>query len=441
MSPFPWTDVLIIAGLILLNGLFSLSELAIVSSRPERLRHMAQDGSKRAKVALELVSDSGKFLSTVQIGITLIGIVAGAYSGASLGEPVGERLALLGFDPETARNVGFALVIVLTTYFSLVAGELAPKQIALRGREQIALFAAPPMKLLSQLAAPLVWLLDKSTSLLLRLIGLRKTADAGMTAEELKLIMSDATRSGAIEEAERTIMAEVLKLAERPVRELMTPRTEIDWIERRASEADIRKVIASSPHSLLPVAQGSVENIIGVVKVRELLAALLKGRKPSVTRLMKKAEIIPDQIDALDALRIMRNGDVAMALVHDEYGHFEGIVTPADLLQALVGQFAAHSDDGDDPLIVEREDGSLLLSGALPVDRLAEGLAIEMPETRDFATAAGYVLWVLKKLPVEGEYFVDQGWRIEIIDMDGRRIDKLLASREKSAPETDPDAD
>lgn len=441
MSPFPWTDVLIIVGLILLNGLFSLSELAIVSSRTARLRHMAADGSKRAKIALELVADSGKFLSTVQIGITLIGIIAGAYSGASLGKPVGERLALLGLDPDTAQTAGFALVIVLTTYFSLVVGELAPKQIALRSREKIAVFAAPPMKMLSRMAAPLVWLLDKSTSLLLRLIGMRKTGDAGMTAEELKLIMTEATRSGAIEEAERTIMAEVLKLAERPVRELMTPRTEIDWIDRRASAEDMRKVIASSPHSLLPVGQGSVENIIGVVKVRELLAALMKGRKPSVTRLMKKAEIIPDQIDALDALRIMRGGDVAMAMVHDEYGHFEGIVTPADLLDALVGQFASHSDDGDDPLIVEREDGSLLLSGALPVDRMAEGLAIDMPEPRDFATAAGYVLWVLKKLPVEGEYFIDQGWRIEIVDMDGRRIDKLLAIREKSAPETDPDAD
>ncbi|WP_066559555.1 hemolysin family protein [Croceicoccus bisphenolivorans] len=434
MSPFPWTDVFIIAGLIVLNGLFSLSELAIVSSRSARLRQMAEEGSKGAKVALSLIADSGKFLSTVQIGITLIGIVAGAYSGASLGKPVGERLVLLGLDPDIAENAGFALVIVLTTYFSLVAGELAPKQIALRAREQIAAIAAPPMAIMAKVAAPIVWLLDKSTSLLLSLVGMRKSRDAGVTAEELKLIMSEATRSGAIEEAERTIMAEVLRLADRPVRELMTPRTEIDWIERRASVEDMRKVITASPHSLLPVGQGSVENIIGVVKVREVLAILLKGRKPNLVRLMKKAEIIPDQIDALDALRIMRNGDVAMALVHDEYGHFEGIVSPADLLSALVGQFVAHSDDGDDPLIVEREDGSLLLSGALPADRMADRMAIELPEAREFATAAGYALWVLKRLPVEGEYFREQGWRVEIVDMDGRRIDKLLASREKPAP-------
>ncbi|MBB3989280.1 hemolysin family protein [Croceicoccus naphthovorans] len=441
MSPFPWTDVFIIAGLILLNGLFSLSELAIVSSRPARLRHMAEDDSKGARIALELIGDSGKFLSTVQIGITLIGIVAGAYSGASLGGPVGERLQGFGLKPDTAENVGFTLVIVLTTYFSLVAGELAPKQIALRGREQIAALAAPPMKVLARIAAPIVWLLDNSTDLLLRLIGMRKTRDAGVTAEELKLIMSEATRSGAIEEAERTIMAEVLRLAERPVRELMTPRTEIDWIERRASAEEIAKVLAASPHSLLPVAQGSVESIIGVVKVRELLNAQMKGRKPNLTRLMKKAEIIPDQIDALDALRIMRNGDVAMALVHDEYGHFEGIVTPADLLDALVGEFAAHIDGDDDPLIVERDDGSLLVSGALPVDRLADGLVIEMPEPREFATTAGYVLWKLKKLPVEGEWFRDQGWRFEIVDMDGRRIDKLLVSRVSPPPAPTTDAD
>lgn len=431
LSPFPWSDVFIIAGLILLNALFSLSELAIVSSRPARLRHMAEDGSKGAKVALGLIANSGKFLSTVQIGITLIGIVAGAYSGASLGKPVGDRLVPLGLDPDTAETVGFALVIVVTTYFSLVAGELAPKQIALRAREKIAVIAAPPMALMARVAAPIVWLLDQSTILLLRVIGIRKDGDSGITAEELKLIMSEATRSGAIEEAERTIMAEVLRLADRPVRELMTPRTEIDWIERRATVEDMRRVIATSPHSLLPVGQGSVENIIGVVKVRDVQGVLLKGRKPSLVRLMKKAEIIPDQIDALDALRIMRNGDVAMALVHDEYGHFEGIVSPADLLSALVGQFVSHADDGDDPLIVEREDGSLLLSGALPVDRMADRLAIELPEPRDFATAAGYALWVLKRLPVEGEYFREQGWRIEIVDMDGRRIDKLLAMREK----------
>ncbi len=435
MSPFPWSDVFIIAGLILLNGLFSLCELAIVSSRPARLRNMADNGSKGAKIALSLLSDSGKFLSTVQIGITLIGIVAGAYSGASLGKPVAERLVALGLDPDSADNAGFALVIVVTTYFSLVAGELAPKQIALRAREKIAAVAAGPMALLAKVAAPIVWLLDNSTILLLRLLGLRGAGEGGVTAEELKLIMSEATRSGAIEEAEHTIMAEVLRLADRPVRELMTPRTEIDWIERRASVEDMRRVIAASPHSLLPVGQGSADNIIGVVKVRELLAALLKGgRRPNLTRLMKKAEIIPDQLDALDALRIMQGGDVAMALVHDEYGHFEGIVTPADLLSALVGHFAAHDDDGDNPLIVEREDGTLLLSGALPVDRMADRLSVELPDDREFATAAGYVLWMLKRLPVEGEYFREQGWKIEVVDMDGRRIDKLLATYEKSAP-------
>ncbi|WP_299308829.1 hemolysin family protein [uncultured Croceicoccus sp.] len=437
MSPFPWTDLLIIVGLILLNGVFSMSELAIVSARPARLGRMAQEGSKSARVALSLASDSGKFLSTVQIGITLIGIVAGAYSGASLGDPVGERLALLGIPANIADEAGFILVIALTTYLSLIVGELVPKQIALRGRERIAMLTAPLMALLARIALPLVWLLDRSTDVLLRLLGLRGSGESGVTADELHLIISEATRSGAIEEAERTIMSEVLRLSDRPVRELMTPRTEIDWVDRRASIDDLRAVINRSPHSLLPVGQGSVENIIGVIKVREAMAVLMKGRRPNISRIMRKAEVIPDQVDALDALRIMQRGDVAMALVHDEYGQFEGIVTPADLLSALVGHFVSHADEGDDPMVVEREDGSLLLSGALPVDRLPEFLGIEVPEDREFATLAGFTLWVMKRLPTEGEHFTDQGWRFEIVGMDGRRIDKLLVSCEVPAP---PDA-
>ncbi|MDT0575800.1 hemolysin family protein [Croceicoccus sp. F390] len=430
MSPFPWTDLLIIAALIVLNGMFSMSELAIVSARPARLRKMADNGSRGARTAMILAADSGKFLSTVQIGITLIGIIAGAYSGASLGAPVGERLARLGLAPAIAAQAGFVLVIALTTYFSLVVGELVPKQIALRGRERIAALTAPAMALMARLAAPLVWLLDRSSILLLRLLGARNSGDTGVTSEELHLIISEATRSGVIAEAERTIMSEVLRLSDRPVRELMTPRTEIDWIDRNADAARLLEAIEQSPHSLLPVGEGSVENIIGVIKVREAQALMMKGERADLALLARKAEIIPDQVDALDALRIMQRADVAIALVHDEYGHFEGIVTPADLLSALVGDFVSHADEGDNPMVVERDDGSLLLSGALPVDRLSELLEVEMPEDREFATVAGFSLWMLKRLPVEGDSFVEQGCRFEIVDMDGRRIDKLLAQRQ-----------
>ncbi|MCK9540930.1 MAG: hemolysin family protein [Novosphingobium sp.] len=431
MEPFPWIDVLVIAGLIVLNGLFAMSELAIVSARPARLNVAAQKGSGGARAALALAADPGRFLSTVQIGITLVGIVAGAYSGSSLGGPMGERLAALGVPERAADEAGFALVIIATTYFSLVVGELVPKQLALRSAEAIAIIAARPMAMLAKAMAPFVWLLDKSSALLLRLIGVRQAGEDGVTAEELHMIFAEATRSGAIEEDERAIMTGIMRLADRPVRELMTPRTELDWIEQRASEADVRARIKESPHSLLPVADGSPDRVIGVVKVREVLAHLLAGRKPNISRMMKKAEIIPDQLDAMDALRILQQSDVSMALVHDEYGHFEGIVTPADLLAAIVGNFASHQDEGDEPMVVEREDASLLISGALPADAMAARLGMALPDSREYATAAGYVLSVLKRLPREGENFTEQGWRFEVVDMDGLKIDKLLVAPDR----------
>jgi putative hemolysin len=266
VTPFPLSDVFIIAGLILLNGLFSMSELAIVSARPARLKVAAERGSSGARAALLLASDPGKFLSTVQIGITLIGIITGAYSGASLGGPTGERMAALGVPARYADDAGFALIIALTTYFSLVAGELVPKQVALRAAEPIAMLAARPMAMMARVTAPLVWLLDRSSRLLLRLLGVRKAGDSQVTAEEIHLIFAEATRSGVIEEDERAIMTGIMRLAERPVRELMTPRIEIDWIDRRASEADVRAAIKASPHSLLPVADGSPDNIVGVIR-------------------------------------------------------------------------------------------------------------------------------------------------------------------------------
>jgi len=428
VAPFPWSDLLIIAGLILLNGIFSMSELAIVSVRPAQLRLSAQRGSGAARTALALAADPGKFLSTVQIGITLVGIIAGAYSGTTLGGPVGDRLRLIGVPAEFADDSGFALVIIATTYFSLVVGELVPKQLALRAAVPIALVMARPMALIARIAAPFVWVLDRSSVMLIRLLAGRMSGEDGLTAEELQMIFAEATRSGAIEEGERAILSGVMRLAGRPVREVMTPRTELDWLERGASTAEMRARIEQSPHSLLPVAEESPDHILGVVKVRELLAAMLDGGDPDLGAMLREPAIVPDRIDAVDALRILQQSDVAMAMVHDEYGHLEGIVTPNDLLTAMAGQFAGHQDEGDEPLLVEREDGSLLVSGALPADMLAERFALELPDDREFATAAGFVLWELKKLPLEGEHFSTQGWRFEVVDMDGRRIDKLLVS-------------
>jgi putative hemolysin len=232
-----------------------------------------------------------------------------------------------------------------------------------------------------------------------------------------------------IEAEQRQILTGVVRLAERPVREMMTPRTEVDWIGADADTAAIRAAIEASTHSLLPVADGSPDTILGVVKVRDVLAALVAGRPVAMRAMMRKVEVVPDQLDAMDALRVLQSAEIAMAVVHDEYGHFEGIVTPVDLLTAIVGNFASDSDDGDLPSVVEREDGSLLVSGSLSADALADRLGLEYGEDREFGTAAGYALSVMKKLPSEGEHFTDQGWRFEVVDMDGRRIDKLLVSR------------
>ena len=429
VTPFPWTDLAIIIGLVVLNGVFAMSELAIVSAKTSALEAKAEGGSTSARIAIALAADPGKFLSTVQIGITLIGIIAGAYSGASLGGPIGERLAALGLPPRYVDEAGFAVVIALTTYLSVVVGELVPKQLALRNAVPLALIMARPMAFLSRAAAPAVWLLDSSSAAIIRLFGIRGEGEASVTAEELQMIFAEATRSGVIEDEQRQILTGVVRLAERPVREMMTPRTEVDWIEADADLAEIRETIEDSSHSLLPVAEGSPDTILGVVKVRDVLAALVAGETVAIRAMMRKVEVVPDQLDAMDALRVLQSAEVAMAVVHDEYGHFEGIVTPVDLLTAIVGTFASDSDDGDLPAMVEREDGSLLVSGSLSADALADRLGLDYGEDREFGTAAGYALSVMKKLPGEGEHFTDQGWRFEVVDMDGRRIDKLLVSK------------
>ncbi|WP_152433225.1 hemolysin family protein [Erythrobacter sp. THAF29] len=432
MTPFPWTDLIIIAGLIVLNGVFAMSELAIVSAKTSALRAKREEGSAAAKIALRLAEEPGKFLSTVQIGITLIAILTGAFSGASLEGPVGERIAALGVPEDVARQAAFISVIALTTYFSVVVGELVPKQLALRAAVPISLVMARPMDLLSRIAAPIVWILDRSSAGIIALFGIRSKGQSSLSAQELQMIFAEATRSGVIEAEQRQILTGVVRLAERPVRELMTPRTEIDWIDADADEEQIRKVIEESPHSLLPVAENSPDAILGVVKVREVLADMVAGKRIDIRAMMKKAEVVPDQLDAMDALRVLQQADIAMAVVHDEYGHFEGIVTPVDLLTAIAGNFASDQDQGDTPEIIERKDGSLLVSGALSADALADRLGLTYGEDREFGTAAGYALSVMKRLPVVGESFTDQGWVFEIVDMDNRRIDQMLVSKEES---------
>jgi putative hemolysin len=428
IAPFPWSDVIIIVALVAINGLFSMSEMAVVSSRKPRLEAMAKRGSKGAEAALALGTDPGRFLSAVQIGITLIGIIAGAYSGASLGGPMGQRIAALGLKPELAETIGFAIVIGLTTFISLVIGELVPKQFALRAPEPIAVLVARPMQWIARLTAPLVWLLDQTSALIFRLLRLKRESDSHVTAEELHLIVAEASRSGVIEESERAIISGVVRLADRPVREVMTPRTEIDWIDVNASAADLKRQLIATPHSRILVAEGSVDEVIGVVQSRDIVTALLQKKAINLRALMRTAPIVPDQVDAMDALTALRSAEVPIAMVHDEYGHFEGIVTPSDLLAAIAGDFVSDQDEGDEPAIFERADGSLLVSGWATADMLADRIGLTLPEDRDYATVAGLVLDILKHLPDVGEAFEEQGFRFEVIDLDGRKIDKILVT-------------
>ena len=429
LAPFPWGDVAIIVALIALNGVFSMSELAIVSARKARLDAITRKSQRRgAQIAIGLAADPGRFLSTVQIGITLIGIIAGAYSGASLGGPVAERLMALGLGKGLAFNLGYALVIGMTTYLSLVIGELVPKQFALRAPEKIAVVMALPMLWLAKLTAPIVWLLNGSSAIIFRLLRMNRESESHVTAEELHLIVAEASKSGVIEESERAIISGVVRLADRPVREVMTPRTEIDWIDVGADQAAIKAQLRSTPHSRIPVAEGSVDEIIGVIQARDIVSALLDGKPIDLRAMLRTAPIIPDQVDAMDALEALRQADVPFALVHDEYGHFEGVVTPADLLAAIAGDFVSDQDEGDEPAIVERADGSLLVSGWCAADVLAKRIGMTLPEDRDYATVAGFVLEILKRIPETGESFVEQDYHFEVIDMDGRKIDKLLVS-------------
>ena len=431
LTPIPGFDVVIILALIVLNGVLAMSELAIVSSREARLKAMAKSGSGGAKCALELAADPGRFLSTVQIGITLVGILAGAYSGATLGGPVGQRIAVLGVEPETASTVGFAIVIVLTTFASVVIGEIVPKQFALRSPEPIAATVARPMRWLSSITAPIAWLLDGTSALIFRLLGLKRESDNTVTAEELHLVVAEAKTAGVLEEDERAIISGVVRLADRPVREVMTPRTDVDWIDLSASRDELVAALKHIPHSRIPVADGSVDNIVGVVRARDLLEAVLDGRDLNLRALARSAPVIPDLMDAMDALGVLRSAEVPLALVHDEYGHFDGIVTPGSILAALAGTFRHDVEEGEEPDLVEREDGSWLVSGAASADVLADRLGLNMPHDRDYSTVAGFALSVLKHLPETGETFAHDGWKFEVVDMDGRKIDKLIASRPK----------
>ncbi len=423
-------ELLIVLALILLNGVFALSELAVVSARVPRLRALAATSHPGAASALALATEPGRFLSAVQIGITLIGIINGAYSGEAFGAEARDFFLDLGLPAGAAGVLGYGAVIVVITYLSVIIGELVPKNFALRNPERIACLVAPFMTAFAIAAKPAVWLLDASTRLVFRLLGQSTESQHRVTDEEIRALILEAESAGVLETGERELISGVMRLADRAVVGLMTPRTDVDWIDITAPEAEVRDRLITTPHSRLPVGDGSTDALIGVVQTRELLAAILAGKTFEVRSHIRKAPIVPETMDALDVLSVLRDAEVPMALIHDEYGHFEGLVTPADVLEAIAGVFRSDSAE-EEPHAIERADGSWLLSGAMPVDEMADKIGIVVPDQRSYATVAGFVLAHLQHLPQVAERVEASGWNFEVVDLDGRRIDKVLASRIK----------
>jgi putative hemolysin len=418
----------IVIILILINGALAMAELAIVSSRRARLQTLADRGVTGSRRALALAADPGRFLSTVQIGITLVGVLSGAFSGATLGQRLAMWVKTFGIPGAVGDAMGVGIVVLVITYMSLIIGELVPKQIALRDPEAIAVRVAPAMTFLARIASPLVWLLDNSGDLVLYLLGYRTEGERKVTEEEVRTLIAEAETAGVLEPGERAMISGVMRLGDRPVRAVMTPRRDVDMLDLAADPAEIRKRILATRHSRLPVHAGTPEEMLGIVQAKDLLDICLRGKTPDIRSHVREAPIIPDTADALDAVTLIKNSSVHMALVHDEYGHFEGVVTNADILEAIVG--AARTDEGPpEPDATQREDGSWLIAGSMPADEMAECLSIDLPRSRDYHTAAGFVLSLLGQLPLVGESFETLGWRFEVIDLDGRRIDKILATR------------
>lgn len=427
-------DLLILAVLILFNGLLAMSELAVVSSRRARLEALLRRRARGARAALDLREQPGRFLSTIQIGITLIGVLAGAFGGARFADPLAGHFRELGLGSGAAGEAAFALVVTAITYLSLIVGELVPKQIALRDPETIARLVAPAMKLLSRLALPLVWALDLSSALALRVVRARSPAPPGVTDEEIRALITEAASTGVVEPEEREMIAGVMRLADRGVRAIMTPRQEVDWVDLDAAPEQMRATLRTSRHSRLVAARGNIDNHVGLVTAKRLLDGVLDGDALDISTQVEKALVIPDSIDALDAMEKLRVSRQHAALVVDEFGSFQGLVTITDVLSAIAGEF--HRDDAAPAghALQQRDDGSWLVDGALGVDELAERIGLNLPADRDYETVAGLVLTQLGRLPELGETTTLDGWRFEVVDLDGRRIDRLVVRRRVSSP-------
>jgi putative hemolysin len=423
-------ELLILIGLILLNGVFAMSELAVVSSRRARLQARADKGDLGAKAALKLQDDPSKFLSTVQIGITLIGIIAGAYGATALADDIAPSIAaLLPSLAVQAPQIAFGVVIVLTTFLSLVVGELVPKRIAMLAPEGIATAIAPPMTLLATVAAPVVWVLRATTDGLLKVLGLGGQRKEDVTEEEIHAILEEGASSGAIEHEEREMMRGVMRLADRDVASIMTPRPEVVWLDLNRPAAELLTLMADSGHSRFPVARGDLQEVIGVVQSKTLLARSGCVEMPDIEAAATPAPFVPGTLPVTKLLEAMQGSEVRLALVIDEHGVIEGVVTGTDLLGAIAGAKAFSPDDGLDPA-QQRADGSWLIDGMTPISELETLLEVTNldEDMAGYSTVAGLVMHHLQRLPTLGDSVSLGTWRFEVIDMDGRRVDKVLVS-------------
>jgi putative hemolysin len=426
-------EIITVVLLTILNGVLAMSELAVVSSRPARLRVMADKGSRGARMAIELADNPGRFLSTVQIGITLVGILSGAFSGATLGARLSGWLLGQGLSPALADAVGVGSVVVVITYLSLIVGELVPKQIALREPEAVASRVAPTMTLLSKMAAPLVWLLDTSGRLVLRLLGQSGKSSDGVTDEEIKSVLAEAHSAGVIETEESRMIAGVMRLADRTARGLMTPRMDVEMVDVDDSFDEIRLQLHNTSRSRLPVRGEDSDEVIGVLQVRDFFNQLSSRGSVNLREIVRDVPVVSDFSDALDVVEAIRGTPTHMVLVYDEYGHFEGVITAGDVMEAIIG--AMQEDHIEEKAIVRRADGSYLVSGWMPIDEFSEFLRFPIDDDAEYNTVAGLALEELKHLPDVGETFVKNGWVFEIVDLDGRRIDKLLLTAEEQSTE------
>lgn len=422
-------EILVVLGLTLLNGFFSMSEMAVVSARRARLEAMAEAGDKGAARAAELHRDPSSFLSSVQIGITLVGIVSGAFGTATLGQKLAEYLAGVELVKAYAEPIAYAIVIALITYLSIVLGELIPKRIALAYPETIAARVAKPLTIMARVAHPFVVLLGFSSAMILTALRIRQTRDQSVTQEEVQTILQEGTESGVIDPAERAMVHEVIGLAETPVSDIMTRRTEVYWVDVADDPKVVRAELRQCPYSRVVVAKGgSIDEPLGFVHKKDLLDLLLEGKPLDLEKNVREPIFVPETSSVLDVLERFREKRNHFAFVLDEFGTFEGVITLTDVLEAITGDMP-EEHEVTSRMIIERQDGSYLVDGRTEIDELEETIAITIPQDARFRTVAGLALEVFGRIPADGESAEMDPWIIEIMDMDGRRIDKLLFRR------------